>query len=667
MRARERIEGTTINSLHVDKYLGDNYYSCTCLICGNTRTCRTYELKNGKYKACKECENTPGLTGSTIGNWKLLHKSEKGYPYWECECLLCHNQYTVNIKNVRKGKSSCCTACSNKLRTTDISTKKFKLGRAVKYIGAGSWECECGICGKNVTRSITKLKEQNEILCNQCSAIRLRKDLTGKTFGNWEVIKRVDDGASYHSRWLCKCMLCGKESKVYTYNLLSRHSESCGCQSLIDLTDKQFNELHVDKYLGEQHWQCTCSCGKIISVHSNELRSGAAKSCGCKKWHYARETMLARYGEVLPQRIGNPRTREQIDAVETAESLRNFIEGLGYKPKTYELCALLGINTSCTLKTVHKFGLDDLVDIGSKNSKQHTEILNYIYKFIHESDVIVNDRELLNGKELDIYIPSKKLAIEVNGSYWHSDIFKGMHYHQNKSILCGQKGVQLIHIFEHEWENLDTQEKLKNLLKYRLTKPDRVLYARKCEVKEIDSSEYTNFLDKWHLQKSANTAIKLGCYYDNELVGVMGFGSPRFIKQYEYELIRLCWKCGTVVTGGLQKLFKYFLDKYKPQSILTYSDLSKFTGSSYLKLNFKPIDNNTFSDPNYTWIRIVSPGVYDVLPRYRTQKHKLLEMNLGNENETEDDIMTNIGYVKVYDSGSIRLEWKASDNIEYRQ
>lgn len=659
MDVREPLEGRVINDLHIDKYLGYNKYLCTCMICGNKRECRTYELKLGKYKACKECEKTPGLAGSTIGNWKLIHRSERGYPYWNCECLLCHRQFTVNIKNARRGKSNCCVECSNKLRTTDISNKEFKAGKVIKYIGGSCWECECGICGERLKRNSTVLKRQDEILCNHCSGIRLRKDLSGQTFGNWKVISRSSDGANYHSRWLCECLICGKRSDVYTYNLLSGHSKSCGCTLLIDLSNKQFNELHVDKYLGDQYWQCTCSCGKVISVHGYDLRSGYAKSCGCKKWQYARETLLSRYGEVAPCKIGGSRTLEQIDIVKSKDSLKEFILNLKYKPTIYELSKLLGLGISNTLRKVHGFGLDELVDIGSRNSKQHTEILKFIYQFICEDDVIINDRELLDGKELGIYIPSKKIAIEVNGMYWHSDVFKSKAYHQNKSILCGKKGVQLIHIFEYEWENVDTQEKLKSLLKYKLSAPNVVLYARKCEVKEIGNQEYSEFLNKWHLQNSASASVKIGCYYNNTLVGVMGFGSPRFNNHYEYELIRLCWKGDTVVTGGAQKMFKYFLDKYKPNSILTYADLSKFNGSSYMKMGFKPVVDSTFSEPNYVWVKLMCEGIYDVLPRYKTQKHKLVEMGLGSEFETEGDIMGNLGYMKVYDSGNIKYEWNS--------
>jgi hypothetical protein len=66
-------------------------------------------------------------------------------------------------------------------------------------------------------------------------------------------------------------------------------------------------------------------------------------------------------------------------------------------------------------------------------------------------DIIDSERELLNGLELDIYIPSHNLAIEFNGLYWHNELHKDKKYHLNKTELCEAKGIQLIHVFEDEW------------------------------------------------------------------------------------------------------------------------------------------------------------------------------------------------------------------------
>ena len=101
--------------------------------------------------------------------------------------------------------------------------------------------------------------------------------------------------------------------------------------------------------------------------------------------------------------------------------------------------------------------------------------------------VITKDKEILNGKELDIYIPNKKLAIEYDGLVWHSEKFnKQWDYHLMKTLECEKQGIRLIHIFEDEW--LEHKEivkaKLKHILGYDNDLPK--VFARKCVVNEID-------------------------------------------------------------------------------------------------------------------------------------------------------------------------------------
>ena len=131
----------------------------------------------------------------------------------------------------------------------------------------------------------------------------------------------------------------------------------------------------------------------------------------------------------------------------------------------------------------------------------------------------------------------------------------------------------------------------------------------------------------------------------------MSFGNPRFNNEYEYELIRLCWKDNIKVVGGSEKLFTYFKNSYKPSSIVTYCNISKFGGKVYTSLGFKLCG---ITETNYVWTK---NKFNETLTRYQTQKHKLVEQGLGTEEQTEDEIMKQLGYIKVYDSGNIILEW----------
>lgn len=146
-----------------------------------------------------------------------------------------------------------------------------------------------------------------------------------------------------------------------------------------------------------------------------------------------------------------------------------------------------------------------------------------------------------------------------------------------KTELCEAQGYQLIHIFEYQW-NIK-----KNIIKERLKHLfgiyDDKIFARNCEVKEIYLKESENFLNNYHIQGSSKSSIKLGLFFNNELIAVMTFGKPRFNKNYEWELIR--YATSKHVCGGAGKLLKYFERKYKPFSIISYADRCWSKGNLY--------------------------------------------------------------------------------------
>ena len=107
--------------------------------------------------------------------------------------------------------------------------------------------------------------------------------------------------------------------------------------------------------------------------------------------------------------------------------------------------------------------------------------------------------------------------------------------------------------------------------------------------------------------------MNIGLFQSEQLVQVMTFGRPRYNKSYEYELLRLCSHDCYAVVGGAEKLFKYFIKAYKPQSIISYCDTSKFTGDVYYRLGFT-LKQQT--KPNKIWSKS-SDKVTDNLLRQR--------------------------------------------------
>jgi len=82
------------------------------------------------------------------------------------------------------------------------------------------------------------------------------------------------------------------------------------------------------------------------------------------------------------------------------------------------------------------------------------KIIHYIINELHISNIIQGSFNIIPPKEIDIYLPDYKLAIEFNGEYWHSPGKLGgttewFKYHQDKIDLCAEHGIRLLHIWEY--------------------------------------------------------------------------------------------------------------------------------------------------------------------------------------------------------------------------
>lgn len=281
----------------------------------------------------------------------------------------------------------------------------------------------------------------------------------------------------------------------------------------------------------------------------------------------------------------------------------------------------------------------------STTSIAEKEVLDFV-RSIYSGDIIQNAKTFLDGKrELDIYIPDKRISIEFDGLYWHSEKYgKGEYYHLQKTEECEKKGIHLIHIFEDEW--VEKQEIVKDRIRSILGISQERLFARKCLLKEVCPKECNKFLEENHLQGRDNSKHRYGLYFENELVAVMTFGKPRFNKNYDYELMRYCSKNGCNVVGGAGKLLSYFRKNHKG-SIVSYADRRYSIGNLYEKLGFV---KKHVSKPNYFWVYGMKK-----YSRYQCQKHKLVEL-LGegfNPISSECENMMDNGYSRIFDCGNI--------------
>jgi len=337
----------------------------------------------------------------------------------------------------------------------------------------------------------------------------------------------------------------------------------------------------------------------------------------------------------------------------------NFIKSFDQKPTSPILAEKLNISVDYCIDLQRKFNCYDLVSHGYDGISSKEIKLRWRYP-----PSAANDRSIIAPKEIDLlYLPddfpwlAQPVGIEFNGSYWHSlqkTGDKNKAYYKSKDFFnaCGGR---LIHISEHLFETRPDQvyKFLDNVLL-----PLQPIYARNTIVKEVSVAQARSFCEENHLQGYAESRVKIGLFYQDSMVGFMGFRlNPGH--QEQWENTRTSFTCRIV--GGAEKMFSYFLKTYNPDSIFSLLMLQWFSldpnNNVYARLGFK---FDKMQPPQYEWIKKIPDG-WDIKNRMSTQKKKLVEygwlLKEDFDKKTEKEVMESMGYYQFYDCGKYRFTW----------
>lgn len=273
------------------------------------------------------------------------------------------------------------------------------------------------------------------------------------------------------------------------------------------------------------------------------------------------------------------------------------------------------------------------------------EICNFL-RSLGVENILTNSRKIIS-KEIDIYLPDYKLAIEYNGEYWHHIDIPHIDklYHYNKFIECEKNGITLFTIFGESWRRNKEQWKAK--IQHKLNLAEKRIYARNCQIVSLTTTESNSFLNSNHIQGGCVSQYRYGLTHNDELVAVMTFSKPRTgigkKRENAYELVRYSTSCSVV--GGASKLLNYFSKTHNPKNVISYSDNRYSAGELYKKLGFS-YDNETKC--GYFYYDPVNKKTYH---RFNFTKHKLIQQGF-DANKTEREIMRELGYLRIYDCGS---------------
>ncbi len=178
-------------------------------------------------------------------------------------------------------------------------------------------------------------------------------------------------------------------------------------------------------------------------------------------------------------------------------------------------------------------------------SMEEIDLRNSIAYSFPGMAIYESDRRVLNGREIDIWIPSRKLGIEYDGLFFHTGDDKDPDYHLMKTLGCEKKGVRLIHIFSDEWEE---KRKLVLDLITRALGKYREIPASECTISPISKKEGDRFLNEFCLLGTDERADSyIGISSPRSLLAVMSYSTLNGI-----EILRYSELPGLKISGGIE-------------------------------------------------------------------------------------------------------------------
>ena len=446
---------------------------------------------------------------------------------------------------------------------------------------------------------------------------------------------------SNDKRVIVKCSTCGKDIKIKRYKLSIQ--SNFYCNNLCKRNKSDYTKQNIPLYntYAKQLEPYGIKCRR--STQDQNVLEVQCMYCG--KWYQPTRSLL-RHKYLTCSPDCNKKIQYN-DKAYTYDFVKQYIESNGYTLLSNEY---INTHSYITVKCnndhkpykvkFYKFMQNQRCPICSNNgiSKQEQELQQWLSEYI---DIKTNDRDIISPFELDILIPSKKIAIEYNGLYWHSERQgKDKNYHLDKYNLCKEQGYRLISIYENEW--LFKQHIVKSIILNAIGIHKEKIHGRKCVIKDVKPKKARLFYDENHIQGFKGGNHK-GLYYQNNLVSLMSINSIGVLERFVN-------KCNTLVHGAFSKLLKAFNLNY----IYTFADIRYFTGDVYKKNGFKYCYNVI---PRY-WYYNNRLNIYHrrTFQRKNIQhKYEKGELTYFDPDKTEYENMLYNGYDRIWDCGKIKF------------
>lgn len=585
----------------------------------------------------------------------------------------CGHEWQAIVSNRTKDKPTGCPVCAGKIilpgyndfksqepellkewnynkNTIDPSEISSKSTKNVWWLGKCGHEWETSINSRAVRKSVCPFcagrqvlegfndlvtthpniasewhpTKNGSILPSEFSAGSNKKFWWQDSFGHeWEA--SIDKRALY-SRG---CPFCSGNKVLQGYNdLKTTHSYLLkeidpNLNSHIDISDISFgsNERIV--------WKCSLGHNWKVSISSRVVYQTGCPTCSNKKISKGYNDLESLYPQLAKE--WHPTKNGTLLPTEISVGSNKRIWWQCEKKHEWE-------STPCN-RISNGYGCPRCSHLVSKAE-------NYISDLLRSKGLTVkqSDRKVLKGKELDIYLPEKNIAIEFNGIYWHCELYKDKNYHYDKWLECKQKGIQLIQIWEDEWQS--NPKLVESILLHKINiseSSNTKIYARKSTVVKVEKDNAKIFLNKNHIQGFSSASYYYGLEHHGSLYAVIAL---RKEKDGILNIIR--YATSQSIPGGFSKLITFAERTLKPEAFITFSDNCISDGGLYSNNGFI-MDKELPPDYKYIW-----RGKRKHKFGYRLKKFKDDPNLVWEDGLTERELAALNKIYRIWDAGKIR-------------
>jgi len=446
------------------------------------------------------------------------------------------------------------------------------------------------------------------------------------------------------------------------------------------------------KFIDIRRGYYTICSKKCASLKNLSAAVECAKSDVTKEKR--RNTYLNKYGVksslLLPQAIsartkaieekfdGNVLANQLVRTKAIATKRKNFVERCLHGNRLsenlvphFDVNTFAGVNvpvkftcTKCGTTFVNhlKWGSSPICQVCNPGSEPERSLHSFLRE-IYTGPIEVHNRTILGGDELDFYLPDKKIAIEFNGLYWHSELAgKSKFYHLQKTEECEKLGIHLVHIFEDEWKTKV------NIVKSKLSAmlcPSKRIGARKLTLRSIPPNIKNAFLDTHHIQWHDTCQLSVGAYLNDALVAVATFSKLRRALGHTksevgvYELSRFATSIPLV--GVLPKMLKWLRSTTDCRKVISYAD-RRFTSKDHNIYNAVGFTLAGVTPVNYWYFR---NGYFERFHRFGFIKSNLQKrLPAFDPKKTEWQNMVDNGWNRIWDCGNLKYELTFDESVE---